>query len=170
MKTYNLKPQPVKVGDVTVSAITIGESGRGRVLIHVPCPEVFEYLEAILPTEGPVKKKGRLIPTTANNGWVARISTEGSYIRGANGNVSAPKYLVNQINVVAKAYGAFGDAGRTGNWDDIIISTKLEEFYLRVKPSRGDAYILQFKESQVCKISLEQADLIDLDLSEMIRL
>ena len=97
-------------------------------------------------------------------GWVARISTEGAYIRGAVGTVSAPPEVAKKVHVVAKGEGAFGDAGRTGNWDDILVATELEEFILRVKPSRGDAYLLLFKEGKVTRFTYEEADLLEVDL------
>lgn len=160
MKVYNVQPQQVQVADFSFPAVQLGESGRGRKLLNVACPEEFKYLESGLTKQG----KPRLNASKSDKGWIARVNTAGAYIRGANGNVSYSPEFEGKINLIAKAFGAFGAAGRTGTWDDVLISTELEDFWLRVKPSRGDAYILLFKNGKVSEISYEQADLLDLDL------
>jgi len=173
MKAYNIAPVEVSVADFKFHAISLGERGRGRTLVNVACPATFIHLEVGTTKQG----KPRLNSSTHPKGWVARVNTQGAYIRGANGNVSAPP-VADKINVVARGQGAFGDAGRTGTWDDILLSTDLEEFILRVKPSRGDAHLLLFKEGKVTKITYEEADLLEVDLygststsrGEMVRL
>jgi hypothetical protein len=165
MKVYGIKPVSKNVSGTDISVVTIGEEGRGRTIQHVPCPAKFEFLDTILPTEGTIKKKGKLIQSDSDKGWIARISTEGAYVRGAKGNVSVHSEYKDSIKLVAKASGAFGDAGRTGNWDDMIICTELEEFWLRVRPSRGSAYILLFREDKVTRLSYPDVELLDLDLA-----
>lgn len=163
MKTYNIQPEEVQVtDDISFLALSLGEKGRGRNIVNVACPESFCFLE-----EGQTKKgKVRLNRSQQRRGWVARISTAGAYIRGANGNVSAHPEQAGNIRVLARGQGAFGAAGRTGNWDDLLIATELEEFLLRVKPSRGDAYILWFRDGKVSELDYDQAELADLDLME----
>lgn len=163
MKTYNVKPEEVQVtDDITITAVSLGEKGRGRSIVNVACPESFLYLE-----EGQTKKgKVRLNNSHSDRGWILRISTAGAYIRGANGNVSTHPEDAEAIRVLARGQGAFGAAGRTGNWDDLLITTELEEFLLRVKPSRGDAYIIWFREGKVSELDYDQAELADLDLME----
>lgn len=161
MKTFNIQPRSVKIGEIEISAVILGEKGRGRTQAIVPCPENASVLEPGLSKTN----RPRLNPSSSNAGWLARISTEGSYVRGANGNVSAPPSMASMIQVVAKGNGAFGDAGRIGTWVDLILATHLESFYLRVKPSRGDAYILLFQEGATpAKISYSEAEALDLDL------
>ena len=160
MKAYNICPQEVSVADFNFSAISLGEKGRGRILVNVACPATFTHLEVGTTKQG----KSRLNSSTDPKGWVARVSTEGAYIRGAVGTVSAPPEVAKKVHVVAKGEGAFGDAGRTGTWDDLLVATELEEFILRVKPSRGDAYLLLFKEGKVTRFTYEEADLLEVDL------
>ena|GEM_PF-747702 len=174
MKAYNICPQEVSVADFKFPALPLGEKGRGRILVNVACPATFTHLEVGTTKQG----KPRLNPSSNPKGWVARISTEGAYIRGAFGNVSTSPEVADKIRVVARGQGAFGDAGRCGTWDDLLVATDLEEFILRVKPSRGDAHLLLFKEGKVTKVTYEEADLLELDLhgststsrGEMVRL
>lgn len=163
MKTYNIVPETINIADQNISVITLGEAGRGRIQKHIPCAE-GTLLEC--PNVNPnlkIKPKAKILASTSEKGWLARISTEGTYVRGANGNISISPEYVENIRVVAFGQGAFGAAGRTGTWDDILIATELEEFWLRVKPSRGDAYILLFKEGKVSRINYAQAELLDID-------
>lgn len=159
-KIYNISPVEIVIADYTIKGFSLGESGRGRKLVTIPCPDnTGEYLEPGLTKSG----KPRLNNTLNKNGWVARISSEGAYIRGANGNISHSPELEGEFKLIAKGYGAFGAAGRTGTWDDVLIYTELEDFLIRVKPSRGDAYLILFKEGKVNKLSYDQADALDLD-------
>lgn len=161
MKTYNIKPEKFKIADFEISAIALGEKGRGRTQVIVPSP-ISELLESGLSKTN----KPRLNSSKSNLGWIFRISTEGAYIRGANGNISvSPKVLPN-IKVIAKGQGAFGDAGRTGTWDDLIAETQLEDFLVRVKPSRGDAYLLWFQTTGVKKLQYPEAEALDLDFGD----
>lgn len=160
MKVYNIEAKKVQIADFEISAVSLGEHGRGRQLVNVACPEEFQYLEPGLTKNG----RFRLNASISDKGWIARINTESSYIRGANGNVSIASEYAEHVRVEARGYGAYGDAGRIGNWEDIIISTELEDFWVRVKPSRGDAYILIFKDGKVNKLTYEQAELLDMQL------
>lgn len=168
MKVHNITVSEVKINDFSFTALTLGEKGRGRVLVNVACPQKFEYLEIGTTKQG----KPRLNASKSSKGWLARISTHGAYIRGATGNVSTNPEIAEKIKVIARGKGAFGDAGRTGTWDDILILTELENFWLRVKPTRGDAYLLIFNQEKVTKISYEDLDIfventdIDIDVME----
>lgn len=158
MKTYGINPTQIDLSGYTVTGISLGEAGRGRKLVIVPTPSDGYMVPGLSKTGKP-----RLNPTTSDKGWVVRISTDGAYVRGANGNVSAHPKHADKIQVVAHGYGAFGLAGRTGTWDDVLLATELEEFLLRVKPSRGDAYLLLFKDGEVIQLSYEAADAIEID-------
>lgn len=167
MKTYNISVSEVKINDFSFTALTLGEKGRGRVIVNVACPQSFSNLEVGTTKQG----KPRLNTSKSSKGWLARISTNGAYIRGASGNVSTNPEIAEKISVIARGQGAFGDAGRIGTWDDILISTELETFWLRVKPTRGDAYIMIFDDNKAQKISYEELDLlvenIDIDIDVM---
>lgn len=136
MKIYNIEPTDIAINDYSFSGIVLGEKGRGRKEVIVPVAQ-GDLLEPGLTKAG----KPRLNRSNSFDGWVARISTNGAYVRGANGNVSVHKNT--EFSLVAKGYGAFGAAGRTGNWDDVIITVP-DNTLVRVKPSRADAYFVWF--------------------------
>lgn len=174
MKTYGIHPENINIGEYEIAAIVLGEEGRGRKKVIVPCPQGgAEFLHPGITKSG----RPRLNPAKSRQGWVVRVSTQGSYCRGADGNVSVPQDNQTTIAVVAKGWGAFGDAG-AGTWDDLLIVSKQDNFFLRVKPTRGDAYILLFDVASVNKISYPGAVALDIDLNnstptsrgEMIRL
>lgn len=166
-KIYNINPKEITLGQgdsaYTITAIALGESGRGRLLTYVPAPK-----DAVLLEVGTTKSgKPRLDASKSEQGWIARISTDGAYIRGANGNVSVHPDHADNVTVIARGYGAFGDAGRTGNWDDLLIHVKDDqETLIRVKPTRGDAYLLLFKGNGATKLPYPEAELADLDLAD----
>lgn len=168
-KAYNLVAKEVSVADRVISVIQLGEDGRGRQLTSVPCPTGIEDGENIEVTLGSTKENGVVTKPRINRVeegsfdlsaqfWCARISTHSSYVRGANGNVSYSTVLLPP-KLVSKGYGAFGDAGFTGTWDDLIVIV-VDGTILRVKPSRGDAYYMQFTENAVYKVTLDELDLL----------
>lgn len=156
MKTYNIDPQEIQIADFTMTAITLGEKGRGRTIVNVACPNEFTFLEPGQTRSG----KPRLVASQNDSGWVARINTHGSYVRGASGNVSVSPEHKDAVSVLARGQGAFGAAGRTGTWDDIIVVSTLDSFWLRVKPSRGDAYVILFSEEKFTQLEYEDFELL----------
>jgi hypothetical protein len=157
MKIYGIKPKEIAINDYSFNGVVLGEKGRGRKEVIVPVAQ-GDLLEPGLTKAG----KPRLNKSTSKDGWVTRISTEGSYVRGANGNVSVHKD--SEFSLVAKGYGAFGLAGRTGTWDDVIISVD-DNTLVRVKPSRADAYYIWFGTVEATVLS--QSEIIAIaDLEE----
>lgn len=167
MKAYNLKAIKRTVADNVVSVLELGETGRGRKLLSVKCPEGIKDGDPVsiakAPTNATITPKPKILCTDdgASDLWLARISTEGAYIRGAYGCVSYDPATIHKPTVVAKANGAFGEAGRTGTWYDYLLVVA-DETVLRVKPSRNDAYYLHFGADKVNRLTYDQLDLIDL--------
>ena len=173
MKAFNLSAKNIEVAGNKVPVIQLGEAGRGRLLFTVPCPVGLKDGDTVTAVPAQVKANGlKTKPSIKGsddpeNGWVARISTNGSYIRGACGNVS---YDPTQTNVsapvllIAKGYGAFGDAGRTGNWDDVLVQV-MDGTVLRIKPTRADAYYLWFQETKVSTLTLDELQLLELEVN-----
>ena len=167
MKAFNLSAKNIEVAGNKVPVIQLGESGRGRLLVSIPCPEGLQDGDTVQALPAQVKANGlKTKPSIKGsndpeNGWVARISTDGSYIRGACGNVSydPTQPSVGAPILIAKGYGAFGDAGRTGNWDDLLVQVS-DGTVLRVKPTRADAYYLWFQESKVSTLTLDELELL----------
>lgn len=165
MRAYNLVAVETTVGISTKEVIILGEEGRGRKRAFVKCPRGLENGDRVTVSI-PKSLVGVPAITAGDDGdlnWVARICTDGAYIRGANGNV---RWWTDrpQPTVVARGYGAFGDAGRTGNWDDFVLIVPIGAV-LRVKPTRADAYFLYFGGDEVFKYSAEEAELEDIPTS-----
>lgn len=152
MKTYNIEPKEIAINDYNFTGIVLGEKGRGRRETIVPVAQ-SDLLEPGLTKAG----KPRLNRSNSSDGWVARISTSGAYVRGANGNVSVHKD--SEFSLVAKGYGAFGAAGRTGTWDDVIFTVP-DNTLVRVKPSRADAYFVWFGTSKATVLSQSELSAI----------
>ena len=173
MKAYNLATAVIEVAGNKLSVIQLGEKGRGRLLVSIPCPEGLQDGDTVqalppqtkangLKTKPSIKKTS---DTDTENSWVARISTNGSYIRGACGNISYdPTQPVSVPVVVAKGYGAFGDAGRTGTWDDVVVQVP-DGTVLRIKPTRAEAYYLWFQKGKVSTLTLDELELLELEVN-----
>ena len=172
MKAYNLATAVIEVAGNKLSVIQLGEKGRGRLLVSIPCPEGLQDGDTVqaLPPQtkaNGLKTKPSIKKTSdTENGWVARISTDGSYIRGACGNVSfdPTQTGVSVPVIVAKGCGAFGDAGRTGTWDDVVVQVS-DGTVLRVKPTRADAYYLWFQKEKVSTLTLDELELLELEVN-----
>ena len=166
MKTYNLNPSVVNVAGNDISVLKLGEKGRGRVEKLIKCDSITDSMKVLAPKAG-MPGNVKIVADVDNSvGLIIRVSTEGSYVRGANGNVSVSPNDVDKVNVVAKGYGAFGDAGRTGTWDDVLLVVT-NATVLRVKPSRGDAYLMSIDEDfNVQKLSYSEAELLEIDLHD----
>ena len=171
MKAYNLATEMIEVAGNKLSVVKLGEEGRGRTLFSVSCPEGLQDGDPVAATLAHARTNGlRTKPVIKRsndpeNGWVARISTNGSYIRGACGNVSYdPTQTVSAPVLIAKGYGAFGDAGRTGNWDDLLVQV-IDNTVLRIKPTRADAYYLWFQEGKVSTLTLDELELLELEVN-----
>ena len=83
---------------------------------------------------------------------MARISGKGVYTRGTYGSVYLPEEMMENVKVIANGYGAYGDAGRLGGWDDFLITAK-DDTLIKVSPSGGnhkmDSYWLYFGKEKV---------------------
>lgn len=162
MKTYNISPTTIEItpsagGSYSLDAITLGEWGRGRKQVIVPAPLEAELLEPGTSRSG----KLRLNKSQSEEGWLARISSEGAYIRNAKGKVYVSPDAAPYVQLLTYGMGAFGDAGRIGTWEDVLLCTDLEDFLVRVKPTRGAAYILWFDQGRVVTLSYPEAEALE---------
>jgi len=161
MKAYNLIPKEVEFSFGTLSVLVLGEAGRGRrKMTYVPCEREFKDGEPVELVTSRAGKPKIVAGTDCSGGWIARISTEDGYRRGACGNVQALQ--PDLVRLIAEGYGAFGNAGRVGvgSWDDVLLIVQ-PGAVLRVKPTRGAAYFLYFSDSQVIRLSAEEAALYE---------
>jgi hypothetical protein len=167
MKAYNLQAKTIKVGENDRTVLVLGQDGRGRVQKLIRCDLGLQDGETVTlkqPKPGMPGVPSIIKGGSDDNKWLMRISTDGAYIRGANGNV---RYACGEVELIAKGYGAFGDAGRTGTWDDVLIVASVGTV-IRVKPTRADAYYLYAGENSIQSLSAEEAEfeglVIDKDL------
>jgi len=159
VKAYNLTGEEREFNFGKMRVVSLGEKGRGRWEELIPtfdCEINDGEAVAVVTTR---KGKPKIVEgKEKGNIWLARVSTEGSYIRGAYGWVGVLPEQKSRVEVVTKAYGAFGAAGRTGTWYDYLIKVE-DNTLLRVKPSRGEAYYLFFSQDDVKKIDCNELDL-----------
>ena len=161
MRQYNITPE-VKTfpfGDLNV--LSLGEKGRGRkeAIIPVQPNKGTCDLEVSLTKAGKPKLTIAKLPAP---GWIARISARGTYTRGTMGTVWVQSDKAHQIKVIAHGYGAYGDAGRVGSWDDFLVQVPDNTLFV-VYPSGGThkcppRYLL-FTPSKVLEMSLEEVEL-----------
>lgn len=125
------------------SRIELGQKGRGRNLMVLPCKSGLVLTPGLNQgyTIG-VTKNGRPRINDYDDGKLYfLLSTEGGYTRRGNGWVGA--YKENQISVqlLAKGNGADGDAGRIGYWDVVLIgitgNPRPEGDWFRIRTSGG---------------------------------
>ncbi len=158
MKPYNLDIVNHEIAGKTIPVLRLGEEGRGRKQVLVPCDSLGESVGVKIEGNRP-----RIInDPSAPEGWLARINTNAGYKRNAWGHVSAPA----SVSLVARGWGAYGLAGNCGTWDDVLLVVPIGG-YVKVTSSLGDEYVLFFKEEQVYSLSLEEAELIGLDLENL---
>jgi hypothetical protein len=67
------------------------------------------------------------------NGNIAHFNLAGPYTRNISSSLSS---YWNPMNLIGMGYGAFGDAGNIGNWDELIV-TFPDETIIRAKPCGG---------------------------------
>ena len=137
-----------KADDKLGRVVALGEQGRGRLLMKVkfdqrnpPKIDDKETLHGASVVEfsfNETKHHALTAPVPNDSRILIRVRTETSYIRGANGNTKA---YWGQPKLVTGGYGAYGDAGRIGSWDDQLWIMD-ENDVVFVYPSRGDPVVV----------------------------
>ena len=130
--------------------VFLGEEGRNRryekisLDRHTP-PEIAgeRIMEAtlckiVLPAKAGKSEKTFFVlkkPQGKNDGRIfVRINTYTGYVRNASGRFET---VEGNPETMVSGYGAFGDAGRIGNWDDAIVAMGPGDV-LRIYPSRRE--------------------------------
>lgn len=165
MKPFNISADTRKeIGGQQVPVMALGEPGRGRQLTLIRVPAAVAAQVQLEESKPGMPKRVAIVNSKPESvqmpcAWLARVSTCGAYVRGANGNVRVLVATASKVRVVARGQGAFGDAGRTGTWDDLLLVVE-PGTVLRVKPSRSDAYWVHFGE-KVTHLTLPELALFD---------
>jgi hypothetical protein len=159
LKPWNLTPEKVKMSFGEMDAIVLGEKGRGRVMNLVACPDVIKEAVHVGTTQlGKPRVSDGHCPVGGKEDaskWLARITTKGPYRRGADGTVMVHPVQGELVKVVAIGCGAFGEAGRTGRWEDYIVTCS-PGTVLMVRPTRDDPHFLLFTEERVHEVQNEE--------------
>lgn len=118
--------------------IALGEKGRGRKLMTLPCPldieEITKGLHADL-TIGLTKSNRVRINHGHDDKLYMILSSQGGYTRRGCGTIQIPEMDVNRFNVLIRGNGADGAAGRIGYWDCMVIEAPLTDAIVRVRTS-----------------------------------
>lgn len=111
----------------TIIGITLGETGRGRKEVFLPLPNGFNAGDTIAKGMHPDltigfsrSGKPRINRATTCEMWVILYSY-GNYSRRGDGRIYAFK---SEPELYARGQGADGDAGRIGNWHDVLLKTR----------------------------------------------
>jgi hypothetical protein len=161
MKKYNIHPVEQEFSWGKMSVVELGERGRGRKLNIIPfhADEDSDYLEIGTTKSGMPK----IIQSKSSEDWLARINTKGCYTRGTNGWIEIPSTSYEKnIEIIASGYGAYGDAGRIGNYSDFLLIVK-DNTLIKICPSGGShkqpRYWLFFGADKVSRIKEEEIDI-----------
>lgn len=157
MKTYTFSCGSLKKGiemkadEKLGQVIFLGEEGHGRRYEKVALGrrnpaevidgrrvEDAEPVRITLPAkEGKPEKVFYILekPVVEIQNVLVRVNTYTSYVKNGSGYW---KVVAGQPEELISGYGAFGDAGRIGNWNDGLIVMRPGDA-LRVYPSRGSS-------------------------------
>lgn len=118
--------------------VTLGEEGRGRSLISLPCPKDIDAIEAGMHNDlsiGTTKSGRPRINKWMDDKLFMILSAEGGYTRRGCGTVQVLKKDFDRVNVLTRGNGADGDAGRIGYWDCMVVEAPLTDMIIRVRTS-----------------------------------
>lgn len=159
-KNYNLKTTTtVKIGELRYPAIRLGEIGRARKEEYIIVEEDIENAKFV-----EVKKIGeiycikKVIEEVKTDWWIARINTDWRYKRNCFGYVGIKKSQKDNVKIIGLGKGAFGLAGRIGDWYDYALLAR-DGTILYVNPSGAyicEKYYLYFTENRVLKMTREE--------------
>jgi len=140
--------------------IQIGEEGIGRKFSNIPAEAGIESIKTGMNENISVgsARKGRpkIIQGDDKNLYLL-ISTQGRYSRRANGRIigvladetsdEKTDSVEEKMEILDMAYGAYGDAGRVGNWEEYLLKVKdlSAPFTIKIKPSRGACHYLRIE-------------------------
>lgn len=158
MKLYKIKGNVIKKdfqwGEMEI--LPVGQKGRGRKYAFLPC---FFKDSNFVTVELSRNGKPKLVTDHCeqDNRWVAFVSSKGCYTRGTQGLImqryNAP------IDILTYGYGAYGLAGRVGNFDEVVAVVEDNNF-LYIKPSGGrhkvSPYWLYFGKDDVFEVTEEE--------------
>lgn len=146
MKLYNIEPEKRTFDWGEMAVVALGERGRGRHQELVPFHAAFDPAAEDYEIGQTQSGKPKIVRTgNSSEGWIARLSGEGCYTRGTYGTVYAVSDDRARVGVRAIGSGAYGAAGRVGDWNEFLVVIKPPypaRFYVR--PSGGEHKIARY--------------------------
>lgn len=174
MKRFNINPKLMSFDWGEMDVIILGEKGRGRYQSIIPYHALkdVEYLK-INKTKS---NKPKIVKSDNNENWLAVVSGAGCYTRNTYGTVYCLEKYQDDIKIVSKGMGAYGDAGRIGSWNEFLVIVP-DNTFLKIRPAGGSykipRYWLYFGKDKVFHIQLEELDIfidqndIDINIDEL---
>jgi len=164
MKLYGIEPHEEEFQWGKMKVVVLGEKGRGRKYVYVPFQadtvEGDDFQIGSTQSGAPKIIKGK----SSSEGWIAKLSAQGTYTRGTYGSVYIVNEDIHKVKVIASGFGAYGDAGRVGEWNEFLVEIN-PVFPVRfwVRPSGGEykipRYWLVFVKDEVIKVRSEEKTL-----------
>jgi len=156
MRLYGIEPQTVTFPWGKMQVVSLGEEGRGRKLTYVPFQAEFDKDADDYEIGTSRRNLPKIIRTgKPSSGWIAGLSGSGTYTRGTHGTVYVLNEYVGNAFVVAYGYGAYGDAGRIGDWWEYLVTVREPAVFL-VRPAGGahkiKRYYLVFDNEKVVRV------------------
>ena len=162
MKPYNITPfiEKRKFSWGEMQILTLGQRGRGRHETIVPYHA--SPADPLLKVTQTRAGRPKIVADNQAEGWLAVLSGAGTYTRGTYGTVYCRPEDKETIKVIASGYGAYGDAGRIGQWYEFLVELP-DGILLKVRPAGGahklERYWLFFGSKEVHRIEKSEMDL-----------
>ena len=126
-----------------------GESGRGRRVIALTCAKNTILRDGMNPyaigTTNSKKWRLDLSPYCPSLYMLLSSQGNGSTTTGKNGIIQVLKSQKNQFHVLSKGNGAYGEAGRVGHWDCVLMQAPTTNAIVRVRNygnSTSELYVI----------------------------
>lgn len=158
-KLLLLEPVKWEIAGIPTYVLTVGEEGRGRRLGIVSVEDGVVYNDIVDVIKGDVYPIVCKSNKTSADGVIIRIVANGPYTRGEYGVIFVHEDFIKNVDVLAYGYYAWGDAGRLGGYEGIIVAvTEKALFFTRkASPHKGispvftvvngtDVYSIDFKD------------------------
>lgn len=146
-----------------LEGISLGEKGRGRIEYFCPSPRNFSINKhSTAPASIGFTKSGKARINSNDDGKMYLIlSARRGYTRGCYGHVEAPKGQA--IQRLTHAYGAFGDAGRIGRWDEVIVQAEPGDWFRKSGcADKNEFYFVKDEKTVLYCLADDLADFCDM--------
>lgn len=121
-----------------VHYILLGEEGRGRRQIKLPCFQGTVIKKGMNPelTIGLLKGKTYVLPKKDRNLYML-LSSEGGYTSRSDGSVWVQASDLGKVHVLTRCNGGDGIDVKVGNWDCLLLKVRnpAEQLLLQVRPA-----------------------------------